>query len=129
MSKHNYSQYSNKKNNTPAGDRPESIEKRTLAPIDLDNMLDVPATKVIPEPIIKTVETVELPKSVKGVVANCAKLNVRAYPSRDADVVCVLDVTSEVEVFTEKSTYDWLYVCTVTGVEGYCMRKFIDANL
>ena len=138
LSKHNYSQYSSKK---PANSDANSVvEKTTLAPADLIDVSDVKmevevpviettGASTMPELTKETIDTVVLPKTIKGVVVNCAKLNVRAYPSRDAEVVCILDVTSEVEVYTEKSTYDWVCVCTVSGIEGYCMKKFIDADL
>ena len=139
LSKHNYSQYSNKKN--VEGGVSAKVAKTPLVPADLvstpvdDEVIHVIATPEIKmevtnvEPVIETVDTATLPKTVKGIVTNCARLNVRAYPSIDADVVCVLDVMSELEINTEKSTYDWLCVCTATGVDGYCMKKFVDADL
>lgn len=126
MSKHNYSQYSNKKNKG-ADSNSAVVEKTILIPADMiDDVAVVP--EAAPEVEDVVVEAVNTPSTVKGVVSNCAKLNVRAYPSREADVVCVLDVTSEVEVYPEKSTYDWLCVCTVSGIEGYCMAKFVDVR-
>jgi hypothetical protein len=77
----------------------------------------------------ETVETKSLPEMVEGVVSGCAKLNVRSDASLFADVVCTLDVMSEIMIDVNKSTKDWLYVCTATGIEGYCMKKFVDARL
>lgn len=112
MSKHNYSQYSNKKrDNSPAEVKMETA----------------PVTK--PVIMSEAVDTVALPKTVEGVVVNCAKLNVREEPNTEAEIVCVLDVTSEIEIDVEKSTTAWFKICTATGVEGYCMRKFVDARL
>lgn len=129
MSKHNYSQYSNKKN-----DSADSVTRPKLAPIDLpDEVFVAPEVKreveTAPELVIETVETVAKPETVKGTVFNCARLNVRAEPSVDGDVVCVLNVASEIEVNVAKSTAEWFYVCTATGAEGYCMKKFVDARL
>lgn len=124
MSKHNYSQYSNKKSKP---DEPK------LVPADLTpEVTEAPEVKMEVEEVTlvdESVDTVILPKTVKGIVSNCARLNVRAYPSIDAEIVCVLDVMSELEVNTDKSTYDWLSVCTATGIEGYCMKKFVDVHL
>lgn len=121
MSKHNYTQYSNKKNkknNEP--NRPEII-------VTPEFKMEVEKTNepvVIMGPIeIAPAETAE------GTVVNCAKLNVRAEPTMSADVVCVLDAMSEIEIIVDKSTKEWFYVCTAIGVEGYCMRKFVDARL
>ena len=84
-----------------------------------------PEVKLVEE----TVDTVSLPETVAGIVANCAKLNVREEPDLDAKIVCVLDVMSEIEIDVAKSTDEWFKVCTAIGVEGYCMRKFVDAYL
>jgi SH3-like domain-containing protein len=79
--------------------------------------------------VVETVDTATLPKTVKGVVAHCTKLNVRSEPSITAEVVCVLDARSEVKIDVSKSTSEWLSVCTASGAEGYCMREFVDARL
>ena len=117
MSKHNYSQYSNKKKN-------DSADVKT-SPVAITS----PKVKMEVELVEETVNTVALPNTVDGVVTNCAKLNVRAEPSTEADVVCVLDAMSEIKIDVTKSDAEWFKVCTVTGVEGYCMRKFVDAYL
>lgn len=116
MSKHNYSQYSDKKKTN--GYQPKS-----------SNPVTSPEVKMELEIAQETVDTVSLPKTVTGVVVNCAKLNIREEPAADADVVCVLDVMSEIEIDVTKSDSEWLKVSTATGVEGYCMRKFVDAHL
>lgn len=109
-SKHNYSQYSKKTApNIPPSSAPE--------------------VKMEPELVKETVDTITLPKNVNGVVVNCSKLNVREEPSIESAVICVLDVMSEIEIDVTKSDNEWVKVHTVTGVEGYCMRKFVDAHL
>lgn len=112
--KHNYSQYSvKKKNNKPA-------------PVNT-----APEVKMEVKPVLmeETVDTVTLPKTVEGVVVDCAKLNVRAEPSINADIVCVLDVTSEIEINVDQSNDEWFKICTAIGAEGYCMRKFVKAYM
>lgn len=133
MANHNYSQYSNKKNKpktTPA----ESIEQSTIkAPQAIEVKMEPEYIEAALDPEIKlvqeTVETVSLPKTVEGVVAKCLKLNVRAEPDKDADVVCILDAMSEVKIDVTKSTPDWFKITTAIGAEGYCMRRFVDAYL
>lgn len=106
---HNYTQYSNKKKD----ERKIEIE-------------DKPArVEFIPE----TVDTVTLPNTVEGIVINCGKLNVRANPDIDSDIVTVLNAMSEIEINVNESTGEWFKVCTATGIEGYCMREFVDAYL
>ncbi len=123
MSKHNYSQYSDKKKTNNMQSKPNKAVTSTIP------KSSSPEVKMEVELIQETVNTVTLPKTVAGVVVNCAKLNVREEPSADADVVCVLDVMSEIKVDVTKSDGEWLKVHTATGVEGYCMRKFVDAHL
>lgn len=113
MAKHNYTQYSNKKKDEIM------TADAVVEPVEL------PSVDLIEE----TVETVALPKIVEGVVVNCGKLNVRLYPGLTAPVVGILDVMSELEINVDESTGEWFKVCTATGIEGYCMRKFVDAYL
>jgi uncharacterized protein YgiM (DUF1202 family) len=125
MSKHNYSQYSNKKNATPVApvDEPEVSEV-------IAEVVTEPAPEV--EPVVETVDTVKLPETVTGVVVNCAKLNVRTEPSITADVVGVISAMSEIKIDTNKSVAEWFYVSVDNGkhgYNGYCMKKFVDARL
>lgn len=108
--KHNYTQYS----------------KKTLLTIPPSS---APEVKMESELVKETVDTVPLHKNVNGVVVNCSKLNIREEPNVESDVVCVLDVKSEIVIDVTKSDNEWFKVHTATGVEGYCMRKFVDAHL
>lgn len=65
---------------------------------------------------------------VSGTVVGCTKLNVREHPNADANVKSVIDSGSEVKVCTAHNYDDWYEVCTASGVEGYCMAKFIAVN-
>lgn len=70
-----------------------------------------------------TVENFE--STVIGVVSNCDRLNVRTEPSVDATIVCEITKATEVEIDTEKSTDDFYKISTASGIDGYCMRKYI----
>ena len=120
MSNHNYSQYSTNKNNDT---NDETITNYVNT--SLDDAAPVPTINFVEE----TVETVTLPKTVTGTVINCAKLNVRTDPSITSESICVLDVNSELEIDVTKSTDEWFSICTATGIEGYCMRKYVEASL
>lgn len=126
LSKHNYSKYSSK-SSKPHVDNAEL--KPIVNPIDETTSyvepVSIPEVKLAEE----AVSTVMLPTMVEGVVVDCARLNVRANPTTDADIVCVLDVHSEIEIDVNKSTDEWFYICTAAGMEGYCMRKFVNARL
>ena len=71
-------------------------------------------------------------EKVTGVVTGCAKLNVRKEPKSNATVLCVLDKGAEVVVELNHegqpvpSDVSFYKVCTSSGVEGYCMTKYIE---
>ena len=148
--KHNYSQYSNKRRDVetekPVAPKVEEnvateevkmvVERSETAAAPVVKSEPVkpietvaPVEPVKPILVEETVETTPLPETVHGVVVNCSKLNVRAEPSMFADVVCVLDAASEIEIDITKSNNEWFKIYTTIGAEGYCMRKFINAYL
>ena len=121
--KHNYSQYSNKNKKVENPKPVEPIEsevKPMVAEVE-----EVAAAPEVVEPEVQK-STIEM---VEGAVVDCAKLNVREEPNIDAHIVCVLGVTSEIEINLSQSNDEWYKICTATGIEGYCMRKFIDVCL
>ena len=134
MSNHNYSQYSNnkKKKNYNKPKVEETVVDETVTtvaapvePVEIKMESFEPAVDVV----VETVETVTLPKTVTGTVANCSKLNVRAKPATDAEVVTILNSDSEVKIDPARSTNEWLKITTAAGVEGFCMRKFVNVKL
>lgn len=83
------------------------------------------------EQIIPAEETVDAPapkkqpKKVKGTVVGCARLNVREQMNLKSAVLCVLPVFSEVKVIADEVHDEWYHVFTKTGIEGFCMKKYI----
>ena len=73
------------------------------------------------------IEEVELEEDevILGVVDNCGKLNVRFRPNPHSDVECVLDADAEVMIDEDESTNEYYKVITASGVEGYCLKKYI----
>lgn len=67
-------------------------------------------------------ETVE---EIIGVVTDCLRLNIRKEPNKDSDVVVIVACLDELKIDPDASTDDWYAVCTVTGIEGFCMKKFV----
>jgi hypothetical protein len=67
-----------------------------------------------------------VPDLFVGAVSNCVKLNIREEPSIDSRVRCVVDFASELLIDTSKSTLDWFSVCTPAGIEGYCMKRYVN---
>lgn len=76
------------------------------------------------EPAIEpAIETVPAPKI--GRVFGCTSLNVRKAPKTNATVICTINCHAEVEIDELESTDDFYKICTASGIEGYCMKKFI----
>ena len=100
----------NNQNNYKQEQRPEVM----AAPIE-EEVVDAVETEVSEETASKT----------QGVVVDCTKLRVRKEADDTADVLCLLEVSAEVQVDLEASTPDFFKVTTESGVEGYCMKKFI----
>ena len=125
----NYTNYSSKNNNT--------IEK-SVEPIKNLETVNTsepayPITEVkVTEPF-KTVETTEEADYVDltnktGIVFGCDRLNVRKEPSINSEVIYQFSRGMEVEIFNDKSVEEWYYVCNAAGIEGYCMKKYIDSD-
>ena len=104
----NYNQMS-KKNY----DKTESVEQ-VETPIDETPIETEPVEPTKPEPIEGTV--------------NCEKLNVRSDATIDSDPVGVIARDSKVFIYEDESTEEFYKVCTATGLEGYCMKKFISVQ-
>ena len=63
-----------------------------------------------------------------GVVANCNKLNVREKPTVEAPVVCEVVCQTELMIDENESTEEFYKVFTMSGLEGFCMKKFITVQ-
>ena len=126
---HNYTNYSNKNiaNNQEAANAVEekvvneeqAVEEKVanesqqnIPDSEPDTDTDAPAND----------ETNEL----IGYVTDCVKLNVREAASKDSNVLCEIILNSKVIVDEENSTDDFYKVTTETGVEGYCMKQYIN---
>lgn len=89
-----------------------------------------PQTTVTPtvgnDDVVTTPEvTPEEPEMIFGAVTDCAKLNVRKAPNANAPIICTIPRNTEVEVFFEESTDEFYKVLTASGIEGFCMAKYI----
>ena len=72
----------------------------------------------VPEPVAEVVTR-------KGIVVDCFRLNVRKKPKSNAAVLAEINKSAEVTVHEEGSTDDFYKVTTKSGVEGFCMKKYI----
>jgi SH3-like domain-containing protein len=140
MSKHNYSQYSNKRYENKVDTTPDvTVDSQNGVETLVDTVVtEEVKTGVVENNTVTITENVVEPESTTetnsgavatGVVANCAKLNVRSKPSTDADVVTVINAGDEIKIDVDKSTDKWFKIRTIDGVKGFCMRKFVNANI
>lgn len=108
-------------------DNIESIEKSETEKIAKDSSDEVTQGLLQIEEVIEPAEepVVEEKKDIIGIVDGCDRLNVRKEPSKESDIVCVVDKLTELNIDSEKSTDEFFKVITLSGVEGYCMKKFI----
>lgn len=86
-----------------------------------DNVEVTDVTKEIEESISDV-------NTITGIVSDCKKLRVRNAPGLDSDVICEIEAGSIVEIDEVNSTEEFYKVCTETGIDGYCMKKFIKVE-
>ena len=83
------------------------------------------------EPLDQTLEETPKKESKVGIVANCEKLNLRRSPLKDsngANIITELLSGVAVVIDEDESAPDFYKVTTETGLEGYCMRRFIELS-
>ena len=83
------------------------------------------------EPADQPVEESPKKESKVGIVANCEKLNLRRSPLKDSDganIITVLFPGVAVVIDEDESTSNFYKVITEDGLEGYCMRQFIEVK-
>lgn len=101
------------------------------------NKMSKTKTELKTEPVEKVVETAEVVEevieqtveepvvtTVKGVVTDCVRLNVRKAPVKTADVLFTINADTVVVIDTAKSTDGWYQVTTSEG-DGFCMKDYI----
>lgn len=61
-----------------------------------------------------------------GIVSGCETMNIRSEPNLVSEVLCVLQNGSEVMIEEDMPLTNYYKVCTASGIEGYCMKTFIE---
>jgi hypothetical protein len=110
--KMNYSKFSNPMYNGKEGE-PDYNRPPVHIPI-LDNLHDKDNNNIDRIP--------NEPEMAK--VAGCTKLNVRALPDKQAEIICIIDCGHELMI--EDICDGWAHVYTGSGIEGYVMVQFIQ---
>ena len=75
--------------------------------------------------VTDNVETKETSKVGK---VNCVALNVREQPNSETLSLVIVHKDMKLQIDTDKSTDEWFAVCTTTGIEGYCVKKYVDVE-
>lgn len=114
--------YSKMFQDNPPDDAENVIEDCTAC-ADCVVEYDEPEIVEVEQEIEDEVEAPEEP--IIGVVVNCTRLNVREEPNAKADIVCVIEALDEVMIEEGASTDDFYKIYTTSGLEGFCMKKFI----
>ena len=117
MSRNDYTKYA----------RESKIESPEI-PVENAEVKDV---SIENESVLDVTDNVEFDTNVKNVrkighVVGCTRLNVRKTPNIRANVMCEIECGSEVEIDDNDSTLDFYKILTASGVEGYCVKKYIS---
>lgn len=123
MSRTNYNNYSKRPENR------ETVERPANPVVDVDPVIEtIPEIKPEVKPEVKSAAPVQPTKPItkNGVVSDCAKLNIRDGASTTANVLCTVDVNSELVVYINENFGEFYKVCTASGVEGYCMKNYVS---
>lgn len=83
-------------------------------------------SEIEPEVIAEPEPAIEPEIRKIGKVHSCTKLNVRMLPSKSSSIVCELLVGSEIMIDEKTSTALFYKICTEHGIEGYCMKEFVE---
>lgn len=116
---HNYSKHFNNKHNEMPTHNHNNVQPS-------EEVVDEVIQDTIEEPIVEE-NTANVIQSATGVVSGCEMLNVRKENDKNAEIIFIINKDSEVQVdlSEDKESDEFYKVVTPSGVEGYCMKKFI----
>lgn len=118
MSNKNYGKYFKGESTPETNDRKTpQAPIVTVEPEAEEKVVDV-ASEPVPVP----------PAPVYGTVTDCSRLNIRKSPYKQSEPLCVVDRGTQLTIDESQSTVDWYKVYTASGVDGYCMKKFVTLN-
>lgn len=127
FSKHNNFYRNNKYNRSNTlyenTKEPEEIVTEESDNLEVEKLTEKEINQLTDNDIIN-IENPE--KSIEGIVFNCTKLNVRQLDSKESRIVDVIDANSKVLINVNKSTNEYYNVITSSGIEGYCLKQYIQ---
>lgn len=84
------------------------------------------------QPTVVEKEVVEEPVKAHrikfGVVVNCDALNVRNNANVKSIALCTIKKGDKVKIDVDDSTKDFYKVILKSGIEGFCMKKYITVR-
>ena len=80
------------------------------------------------EPVDQPVEEAPKKESKVGIVAHCLKVNLRSEAITGNNIITVLPAGTALVIDEDETTDKFYKVTTETGLEGYCMRQFIELS-
>ena len=121
----NYQNYSS--NNYKAEEKPDEVKVEDPVSSEIAEDVTEDITEVT-EAETETAPVIEVVKPKVGIVTGCIKLNVRKAASPTAEVLGVIEEGSEVQIDNDFDAPDFYKVSAATGLEGFCMKKFITVK-
>ena len=121
----NYQNYSS--NNYKAEENPVEAKIEDSIESEIKEEVTADSTEVT-EAETETAPVIEVVKPKVGIVTGCIKLNVRKAASPTAEILGVIEEGSEVQIDNDFNAPDFYKVSAVTGLEGFCMKKFITVK-
>lgn len=89
----------------------------------IDNV-EIENTDVINECPVEILETESITTNIKAIVTDCEKLNVRANPDINSNVLRIINNGDKLDIIDLNENSEF-YKILIDDVEGYCMKKFI----
>jgi len=102
----------------------DGIEEKEIDTVDekeTDEVKDQPEEKETDE--VK--DQPEEKEKMIGVVRDCFRLNIRKEPKITSEIISKVDVFSKLIINENESTYEWFSILTESGINGFCMKKFV----
>ena len=121
-----YMQYNEEENSLK--DVTEEMEEEIAEVNETEEVVEDSAVEEEMNEESEAVEETKEENTLVGYVSGCTKLNIReeAYPG--AKVLCTVPEKAVLLIDVSESTTEWYKIYTESGMEGYCMKKFVTVS-
>lgn len=104
----------------------QNHQKDSTVPVpETVSVENVAAEMPVTEPAVEEVKAPEK-KECLGTVTGCSSLLIREKPDKDASIVAAVAAGSELMVDRENSANGFYKVYNAAGIEGYCMKQYVN---